>query len=92
MVDVIANCMPVFINLFICTVAFYCVGGVLMMKLLAGKFWKCNDPTVLHARQCGGTFNVSVVGNRYAFNDTDWLDYANSPDVARYPNVLEVKE
>ena len=50
-VDVIANCMPVFINLAVCTVAFYAVGAVLMMKLFAGRFWKCTDPTITHAKR-----------------------------------------
>ena len=52
MVNVIANCMPVFINLAICTVAFYVVSGVLMMKLMAGRFWQCTDPSVTHASDC----------------------------------------
>jgi hypothetical protein len=36
-VDVIANCLPVFINLSLCSLTFYAVGGVVMMKFFAGR-------------------------------------------------------
>jgi len=68
-VDVIANCLPVFINLAICSVAFYVVNGVLMLQLFAGKFWRCNDPSITRAEDCGGYFRADSLTGRDALTD-----------------------
>jgi len=57
-VDVIANCLPVFINLIFCCVVFYGVAGILMMNMFSGRFWQCNDPAIKNAENCGGFFSA----------------------------------
>jgi hypothetical protein len=69
-VDVIANCLPVFVNIAICSLAFYGVGGVLCMTFFAGRFWRCNDPSIQFAQDCGGFFAADSLGARFqAFDD-----------------------
>jgi hypothetical protein len=70
-VDVIAKCLPVFINIAICTLAFYAVGGVLSMTFFGGRFWRCNDPSIRYAEDCGGFFALDSLGARFDSFDDD---------------------
>lgn len=40
-VELFAYCIPVIINLSVCTLAFYGVFGVMSMFVFAGRFWRC---------------------------------------------------
>mmetsp|Transcript_59808 Transcript_59808/g.135318 ORF Transcript_59808/g.135318 Transcript_59808/m.135318 type:complete len:1220 (-) Transcript_59808:205-3864(-) len=57
-VDLIAKCLPLFLNIAFILFGFYLTCGIFMMTLFAGRFWQCNDPSVLSAEACGGYFSA----------------------------------
>ena len=90
-VDALVDCVPGFLNVATVVGMVYLVFAIVGVNFFAGRFWKCNDTSVISVEYCHGTYmtdsgNATRVWENSIQNfDTVWNAFLTLFEVPSMP-------